>query len=102
MSYLNESICTLKDAYIKQVTPKKSCNIDISKKAGYYHFIASVPSYGLSENNYLLSPDAVIQVHMSVPHVEQFIDLLVSIPAEGHQNSFFYVMSEWTRLQGKC
>ncbi|KAK6134049.1 hypothetical protein DH2020_032194 [Rehmannia glutinosa] len=31
-------------------------------------------------------------VHMSVPHVEQFIDLLVSIPAEGHRNSFSYVM----------
>ncbi|KAK6157731.1 hypothetical protein DH2020_011979 [Rehmannia glutinosa] len=40
-------------------------------------------------------------VHMSVPHVEQFIDLLVSIPAEGHRNSFSYVMFEWTRQQGK-
>ncbi|XP_073314450.1 uncharacterized protein [Primulina huaijiensis] len=40
-------------------------------------------------------------VHMSVPHVEQFIDLLVSIPAEGHQNSFGYVMFEWTRQQGE-
>ncbi|KZV50076.1 importin-9 [Dorcoceras hygrometricum] len=33
-------------------------------------------------------------VHMSVPHVEQFIDLLVSIPAEGHQNSFAYLKCE--------
>ncbi|KAL6573639.1 hypothetical protein OROHE_002098 [Orobanche hederae] len=40
-------------------------------------------------------------VHMSVPHVEQFIDLLVSIPAEGHQNSFSYLMFEWTRQQGE-
>ncbi|KAL3824041.1 hypothetical protein ACJIZ3_020070 [Penstemon smallii] len=38
-------------------------------------------------------------VHMSAPHVEQFIDLLVSIPAEGHVNSFSYVMVEWTRHQ---
>lgn len=42
-----------------------------------------------------------VQVHMSVPHVENFIDLLVSIPAEGHTNSFAYIMSEWTRQQGK-
>ncbi|XP_073131458.1 uncharacterized protein [Henckelia pumila] len=40
-------------------------------------------------------------VHMSVPRVEQFIDLLVSIPVEGHQNSFAYVMFEWTRQQGE-
>ncbi|KAI3467172.1 hypothetical protein Pfo_023835 [Paulownia fortunei] len=40
-------------------------------------------------------------VHMSVPHVEQFIDLLVSIPAEGHRNSFAYLMFEWTRQQGE-
>ncbi|KAI5678745.1 hypothetical protein M9H77_09695 [Catharanthus roseus] len=40
-------------------------------------------------------------VHMSVPHVENFIDLLVSIPAEGHTNSFAYIMSEWTRQQGE-
>ncbi|KAL8533500.1 hypothetical protein ACS0TY_009778 [Phlomoides rotata] len=40
-------------------------------------------------------------VHISVPQVEQFIDLLVSIPAEGHQNSFAYVMFEWTRQQGE-
>ncbi|CAA0828812.1 ARM repeat superfamily protein [Striga hermonthica] len=40
-------------------------------------------------------------VHMSVPHVEQFVDLLVSIPAKGHLNSFFYVMSEWTQHQGE-
>lgn len=40
-------------------------------------------------------------IHMSVPQVEQFIDLLLSIPAEGHQNAFAYVMFEWSRLQGE-
>ncbi|KAL2349037.1 hypothetical protein Fmac_003037 [Flemingia macrophylla] len=39
-------------------------------------------------------------VHMSVPNVGHFIDLLISIPAEGHDNSFVYVMSEWTMQQG--
>ncbi|GER42210.1 elongation factor 2, partial [Striga asiatica] len=29
----------------------------------------------------------IVQVHMSVPHVEQFVDLLVSIPAEGGRSS---------------
>lgn len=38
---------------------------------------------------------------MSAPHVEQFIELLVSVPAEGHPNSFAYLMVEWTKLQGK-
>ncbi|KAG9156860.1 hypothetical protein Leryth_020167 [Lithospermum erythrorhizon] len=38
---------------------------------------------------------------MSVPQVEQFIDLLITIPAEGHQNSLTYLISEWTRLQGE-
>ncbi|XP_049404000.1 uncharacterized protein LOC125867514 [Solanum stenotomum] len=40
-------------------------------------------------------------VHMSAPHAEQFIELLVSIPAEGHPNSFAYLMVEWTKLQGE-
>ncbi|CAL0308014.1 unnamed protein product [Lupinus luteus] len=40
-------------------------------------------------------------VHISVPNVGQFIDLLISIPAEGHGNSFAYVMSEWTKQQGE-
>ncbi|XP_004238985.1 uncharacterized protein [Solanum lycopersicum] len=40
-------------------------------------------------------------VHMSAPHVEQFIEMLVSIPAEGHPNSFAYLMVEWTKLQGE-
>ncbi|OIW16747.1 hypothetical protein TanjilG_10637 [Lupinus angustifolius] len=40
-------------------------------------------------------------VHISVPNVGQFIDLLISIPAEGHANSFAYVMSEWTKQQGE-
>lgn len=42
-----------------------------------------------------------MQVHISTPHVEQFIDLLISVPAEGHDNSFVYVMSEWTKQQGE-
>lgn len=40
-------------------------------------------------------------VHMSVPNVGQFIDLLVNIPAEGSENSFAYVMSEWIKQQGE-
>ncbi|GAV80225.1 IBN_N domain-containing protein [Cephalotus follicularis] len=40
-------------------------------------------------------------VHMSAPSVEQFIDLLINIPAEGHDNSFYYVMSEWIKQQGE-
>lgn len=42
-----------------------------------------------------------MQVHMSAPNVDQFIDLLISISAEGYDNSFTYVMSEWTKQQGK-
>ncbi|KMT08396.1 hypothetical protein BVRB_6g140740 [Beta vulgaris subsp. vulgaris] len=40
-------------------------------------------------------------VHMSVPNVGQFIDLLVSIPGENDGNSFAYVMSEWVKQQGE-
>ncbi|KAJ9163429.1 hypothetical protein P3X46_023097 [Hevea brasiliensis] len=40
-------------------------------------------------------------VHMSAPNVEQFIDMLISIPAAGYENSFVYVMSEWTKQQGE-
>nr|GMD27318.1 importin-9 [Ipomoea batatas] len=40
-------------------------------------------------------------VHMSDPHVEQFIDLLLGLPAEGHHNSFAYLMFEWTKMQGE-
>ncbi|XP_007045655.2 PREDICTED: importin-9 isoform X1 [Theobroma cacao] len=40
-------------------------------------------------------------VHMSSPNVEQFINLLITIPAEGYQNAFVYVMSEWTKQQGE-
>lgn len=43
----------------------------------------------------------VKQVHMSTPHVDQFINLLITIPAEGHTNSLHYVMSEWTKQQGE-
>ncbi|KGN52025.1 importin-9 isoform X1 [Cucumis sativus] len=38
-------------------------------------------------------------IHMSAPNIQQLIDLLVSIPAEGNDNSFVYLMSEWTKLQ---
>ncbi|XP_059648675.1 uncharacterized protein LOC132294728 [Cornus florida] len=40
-------------------------------------------------------------VHLSSPHVEQFINLLISVPAEGHDNAFVYLMSEWTKQQGE-
>ncbi|KAL4015720.1 hypothetical protein IC575_023313 [Cucumis melo] len=40
-------------------------------------------------------------VHMSAPNIQQLIDLLVSIPAEGNDNSFVYLMSEWTKLQAE-
>ncbi|XP_057962818.1 uncharacterized protein LOC131154215 [Malania oleifera] len=40
-------------------------------------------------------------VHLSAPNVEKFIELLVTIPAQGHNNSFVYVMSEWTKQQGE-
>ncbi|KAK1551997.1 hypothetical protein Q3G72_008654 [Acer saccharum] len=40
-------------------------------------------------------------VHISAPDVEQFINLLITIPAEGHANSLAYVMSEWTKQQGE-
>ncbi|XP_039044693.1 importin-9-like [Hibiscus syriacus] len=40
-------------------------------------------------------------IHLSVPNVEQFINLLLTIPAEGYQNAFVYVMSEWTKQQGE-
>lgn len=39
---------------------------------------------------------------MSAPNVEWFINMLMTIPSEGYGNSFVYVMSEWTKLQGKC
>ncbi|MBA0805627.1 hypothetical protein Gohar_005123, partial [Gossypium harknessii] len=40
-------------------------------------------------------------IHLSAPNVEQFINLLMTVPAEGYQNAFVYVMSEWTKQQGK-
>ncbi|GMI99842.1 hypothetical protein like AT1G26170 [Hibiscus trionum] len=40
-------------------------------------------------------------IHLSAPNVEQFINLLLTIPAEGYQNAFVYVMSEWTKQQGE-
>lgn len=38
---------------------------------------------------------------MSFPNVEQFINLMIGVQAEGYQNAFVYVMSEWTKQQGK-
>lgn len=38
---------------------------------------------------------------MSVPTVENFINLLITIPAEDYDNSLVYVMSEWTSQQGE-
>ncbi|XP_072973182.1 uncharacterized protein [Typha angustifolia] len=40
-------------------------------------------------------------VHLSAADVDQFINLMLSIPANGYANSFAYVMSEWTKLQGE-
>ncbi|PKI40398.1 hypothetical protein CRG98_039244 [Punica granatum] len=40
-------------------------------------------------------------VHMSLPNVDQFINLLINVPAEGSENAFVYVMSEWTKQQGE-
>ncbi|XP_042485263.1 uncharacterized protein LOC122065530 [Macadamia integrifolia] len=40
-------------------------------------------------------------VHMSAPNVEQFIDLLITLPINGHENPLAYVMSEWTKQQGE-
>ncbi|XP_043701110.1 importin-9 isoform X2 [Telopea speciosissima] len=40
-------------------------------------------------------------VHLSAPNVEQFIDLLITLPTNGHENSLAYVMSEWTKQQGE-
>jgi len=40
-------------------------------------------------------------VHLSVPNVDQFINLLLSIPAQGYDNSLAYIMSVWSQLQGE-
>ncbi|KAL6838613.1 hypothetical protein ACP4OV_031570 [Aristida adscensionis] len=40
-------------------------------------------------------------VHLSAPNVDQFVNLLLSIPAEGYGNSLVYIMSEWSQLQGE-
>ncbi|XP_077222247.1 ARM repeat superfamily protein isoform X1 [Tasmannia lanceolata] len=40
-------------------------------------------------------------VHLSAPNVGQFVDLLITVPAEGHENSLSYVMSEWVKHQGE-
>ncbi|KAF3430975.1 hypothetical protein FNV43_RR25705 [Rhamnella rubrinervis] len=40
-------------------------------------------------------------VHLSASNVGQFIDLMMTIPAEHHDNSLVYLMSEWTKQQGE-
>ncbi|CAM8979910.1 unnamed protein product [Rhodiola kirilowii] len=40
-------------------------------------------------------------VHMSVPDVNQFINLLLTVPVEGYENSYSYVMSEWAKQQAE-
>lgn len=40
-------------------------------------------------------------VHLSAPNVDQFVNLLLAIPAEGYGNSLAYIMSEWSQLQGE-
>ncbi|XP_020110615.1 importin-9 isoform X3 [Ananas comosus] len=40
-------------------------------------------------------------VHLSAADVNQFINLMLNIPANGYGNSLTYVMSEWTKLQGE-
>nr|CAB3488054.1 unnamed protein product [Digitaria exilis] len=49
----------------------------------------------------LLDPALESSVHLSVPNVDQFIHLLLSIPAQGYDNSLVYIMSVWSQLQGK-
>uniref|UniRef100_M8AJJ7 Importin-9 n=1 Tax=Aegilops tauschii TaxID=37682 RepID=M8AJJ7_AEGTA len=40
-------------------------------------------------------------VHLSAPNVDQFINLLLAIPAQGYGSSLAYIMSEWSQLQGE-
>ncbi|KAM0908834.1 hypothetical protein ACQ4PT_015180 [Festuca glaucescens] len=40
-------------------------------------------------------------VHLSAPNVDQFVNLLLAIPAKGCGNSLAYIMSEWSQLQGE-
>ncbi|CAM0914131.1 unnamed protein product [Alopecurus aequalis] len=40
-------------------------------------------------------------VHLSAPNVDQFVNLLLAIPAQGYGNSLAYIMSEWSQLQGE-
>lgn len=40
-------------------------------------------------------------VHLSAPGVDQFINLLLTLPAKDHENSLSYVLSEWTKIQGE-
>ncbi|KAK1311442.1 hypothetical protein QJS10_CPA08g01705 [Acorus calamus] len=40
-------------------------------------------------------------VHLSAPNVEQFIELLLTVPAAGYENALVYVMSEWSQHQGE-
>lgn len=38
---------------------------------------------------------------MASPNVGQLLDLLATVPAQGHENALSYVMSEWTMHQGE-
>ncbi|GAB2297097.1 hypothetical protein Dimus_031196 [Dionaea muscipula] len=40
-------------------------------------------------------------VHASSPNVVQFIEMLMTISADGYENAFVYIMSEWVKLQGE-
>ncbi|KAL9259302.1 Importin-9-like protein [Drosera capensis] len=40
-------------------------------------------------------------VHASSPNTVKFIDLLMTIPADGYENAFRYIMSEWVKMQGE-
>ncbi|CAA6670078.1 unnamed protein product [Spirodela intermedia] len=38
-------------------------------------------------------------VHLFTPNVDQFVNLLLTLPAKGHENSLAYIMSEWSKQQ---
>ncbi|GLT34530.1 hypothetical protein SLA2020_090390 [Shorea laevis] len=62
----------------------------------------SLFTHAISSNTGLKSSLLLIfarLIHLSAPNIEQFTNLLISIPAEGDENAFSYVMSEWTKLQ---
>ncbi|GAB2226534.1 hypothetical protein Droror1_Dr00022344 [Drosera rotundifolia] len=40
-------------------------------------------------------------VHASSPNTVEFIELLMTIPADGYENAFTYIMLEWVKMQGE-